>query len=115
MRFWSGDSRGRWEGETLVVDTTNFSDRNPFHGSSAGLHLIERFMRVDRDTVMYEYAVEDPATWVRPWTAQIPLTSIEGPIFEFACHEGNLGLANTLSAARAAEKAAEDSAKKDPK
>jgi hypothetical protein len=116
MRFWSGDSRGHWEGETLVVDTTNFNDRAPFHGSSEKLHLIERFKRIDPDTVMYEFTVDDPATWIRPWTAQIPLTSIPGPIFEFACHEGNLGLANTLSAARAAEKKAEeDAVKKEPK
>ena len=116
MRFWSGDSRGHWESETLVVDTANFTDRTPFHGSSASLHLVERFTRIDPDTVMYEFTVEDASTWVRPWTAQIPLTSIPGPIFEFACHEGNLGLANTLSAARAAEKkAAEDAAKKEPR
>jgi hypothetical protein len=115
MRFWSGDSRGRWEGETLVVDTTNFTDRTPFHGSSASLHLVERFTRIDPDNVIYGFTAEDPATWVRPWTAQIPLTSIAGPIFEFACHEGNLGMANTLSAARAAEKAAEDAAKKERK
>jgi hypothetical protein len=73
---------------------------------------VERFTRVDSDTILYEFTAEDPATWVRPWTAQIPLTRIEGPIFEFACHEGNLGLANTLSGARAMEKAAEESAKK---
>jgi hypothetical protein len=106
IRQWSGDSRGRWEGETLVVDTTNFTDRTSFRGSTGNLHLTERFTRVDANSMIYEFTAEDPATWVRPWTAQIALTRIDGPIFEFACHEGNLGIANTLSAARAAEKAA---------
>jgi len=103
IRLWSGDSRGHWEGKTLVVDTTNFSDKTAFRGSTAGLHLVERFTRVDRDTIVYEFTAEDPATWTRPWTAQIALTAIEGPIFEFACHEGNQGVANTLRGARAAE------------
>jgi hypothetical protein len=104
IRLWSGDSRGHWEGDTLVVDTTNFTDKTAFRGSTAGLHLVERFTRLDKDTMVYEFTAEDPATWVRPWTAQIQLARIEGPIFEFACHEGNLGIANTLSGARAAEK-----------
>jgi hypothetical protein len=112
IRQWMGDSRGHWEGDTLVVDTTNFTDKTAFRGSTAGLQLVERFTRVDSDTILYEFTAEDPATWVRPWTAQIPLTRTEGPIFEFACHEGNLGLANTLSGARAMEKAAEEAARK---
>jgi hypothetical protein len=112
IRQWLGDSRGHWEGETLVVDTTNFTDKTAFRGSTENLHLVERFARVDRDTLLYEFTADDPATWVRPWTAQLLLTSIEGPIFEYACHEGNLGMANTLSAARAAEKAAEEAAAK---
>ena len=103
IRQWSGDSRGRWEADTLVVDTTNFTDKTSFRGSTAGLHLTERFTRVDRDTILYEFTADDPATWTRPWTAQITLAAIQGPIFEFACHEGNLGIANTLSGARAAE------------
>jgi len=107
IRQWMGDPRGHWEGDTLVVDTTNFTDKTSFHGSTANLHLIERFTRVDRDTIVYEFTADDPATWVRPWTAQITLAQIDGPLFEFACHEGNLGIANTLSGARAAEKAAE--------
>ena len=115
IRQWAGDSRGRWEGDTLVVDTANFSDKTSFRGSTAGLHLVERFTRIDKDTIIYEFTAEDPATWVRPWTAQITLTAIEGPIFEFACHEGNLGIVNTLSGARAAEKEAATSAKKEPK
>jgi len=115
IRQWLGDSRGHWEGETLVVDTTNFTDKTAFHGSTASFHLVERFTRIDKDTLVYEFTAEDPATWVRPWTAQIRLTQIEGPIFEFACHEGNLGIANTLSGARALEKAAEEAAKKESK
>jgi len=106
IRLWSGDSRGHWEGQTLVVDTTNFTDKTAFHNSTSNLHLVERFTRVDADTIVYEFTAEDPATWVRPWTAQIQLTRIDGPIFEFACHEGNRGMANTLAGARAAEKEA---------
>ena len=104
VRQWYGDSRGRWDGDTLVVDTTNFSDKTAFRGSTAGLHLVERFRRIDKDTMVYEFTAEDPATWTRPWTAQIQLVRIEGPLFEFACHEGNQGVANTLSGARAAER-----------
>ncbi|HLJ46176.1 MAG TPA: hypothetical protein VKU01_09220 [Bryobacteraceae bacterium] len=103
VRQWYGDSRGHWEGDTLVVDTTNFTDKTAFRGSTANLHLIERFRRIDKDTIVYEFTAEDPATWTRPWTAQIQLVRIEGPLFEFACHEGNQGVANTLSGARAAE------------
>ena len=112
IRQWMGDSRGHWEGDTLVVDTTNFTDRTAFRGSSENLHVIERFRRVDEDTIIYQFTVEDPSTWDRPWTAELLITRIQGPIYEFACHEGNYGLANTLSGARAQEKAAEEAAKK---
>jgi hypothetical protein len=112
IRQWMGDSRGHWEDKTLVVDTTNFTDKTAFRGSTAGLHLVERFTRIDDETLVYEFTAEDPATWVRPWTAQIRLARIAGPIFEFACHEGNLGIANTLSGARALEKAAAEAARK---
>jgi len=105
IRQWFGDSRGHWEGDTLVVDTTNFTDKNPFHGSSKDLHLIEKFRRLDAHTMLYEFTADDPSTWARPWTAQMTWTTVEGPLFEFACHEGNLGLPNTLSGARAAERA----------
>ena len=115
IRLWMGDSRGHWEGQTLVVETTNFSDKTSFHGSTAGLHVVERFTLLDRDTIVYRFTVEDPATWVRPWTAELRLARIEGQIFEFACHEGNLGLPNTLSGARAKEKAAEEAARKGSK
>jgi hypothetical protein len=107
IRQWLGDSRGHWDGDTLVVDTTNFTDRTAFNGSTENLHVVERFQRIDQDTILYEFMVEDPATWAKPWTAQIPLTRIDGPIFEFACHEGNLGMPNTLSGARAADEAAQ--------
>ena len=105
IRQYLGDSRGHWEGDTLVVDTTNFTDKTSFMGSSQSLHIVERFTRIDEDTILYEYTVDDPSTWTRPWTAQQPLTKIAGPIFEYACHEGNLGMPNTLSGARAAEAA----------
>jgi hypothetical protein len=101
---WRGDSRGHWEGDTLVVDVTNFNDRNPFRGSGDKLHVVERFTRVDADTILYRFTVEDPETWDKPWTAEIAMTRTAGPIYEFACHEGNYGLANTLNGARVAER-----------
>lgn len=106
VRQWNGDSRGRWEGQTLIVETTNFSEKSNFRGSGANLHLVERFTRVDADTVAYQFTVEDATTWTRPWTALIPLKKSEGPIFEYACHEGNYALPNILRAARVTEKTA---------
>ncbi len=111
IRLWMGDSRGRWEGNTLVVDTTNFTARTNFSGSSENLHVIERFTRIDADTILYQFRLEDPATWARPWSAELAFTRIEGPIYEFACHEGNYGMANILRGARAQEQAAEEAAK----
>ncbi len=105
IRQYLGDSRGHWDGDTLVVDTTNFTGQTSFMGSTRNLHVVERFTRIDEDTILYEYTVDDPSTWTRSWTAQQPLTKIAGPIFEYACHEGNLGLPNTLSGARASEAA----------
>jgi len=104
IRQWMGDSRGHWEGDTLVVDTTNFTDKTAFRGSSENLHVVERFRRVDADTVLYGFTVDDPSTWTHSWSAEIPMTKIQGPIFEYACHEGNYGMANNLSGARAEEK-----------
>jgi hypothetical protein len=104
VRQWMGDSRGHWEGDTLVVDTTNFTDKTAFRGSSQNLHVVERFRRVDADTVLYQFTVDDPATWTHSWSAEIPMTKIQGPIYEYACHEGNYGMANNLSGARAEEK-----------
>jgi hypothetical protein len=106
IRSWMGDSRGRWEGNTLVVETTNFIDRAQFRGAGQNMHLVERFTRTGPDTLSYEFTVTDPTTFTRPWTAQVPLISSTGPIFEWACHEHNYGLANILSAARAEERAA---------
>ena len=96
IRQWPGVSRGRWEGETLVVDTTNFTHKTHFEGSSEALHVVERFTRVDADTILYEFTVEDPTSWTRPWSAEIPMKRADGPLFEWACHEGNHDLPNML-------------------
>jgi hypothetical protein len=106
MRFWMGDSRGHWEGDTLVVDVTNFAPETNFRGSRENLHLVERFTRVDAETLLYEFTVEDPSTFTRPWTAAIPAKANPDPIFEYACNEGNRALAGILSGARAEERAA---------
>jgi hypothetical protein len=103
---WLGDSRGHWEGNTLIVDTTNFTDKTAFRGSGENLHLIERFTRTDADTIRYEFTVEDPTTFARPWTAEIPMRKTQGPIFEYACTEGNYALADILAGARADERKA---------
>jgi hypothetical protein len=107
IRQWVGESRGRWEGDTLVVDTTNFLRETNFRDSSANLHLVERFRRVDADTLLYEFTVDDPTTWTKPWTASVPMTKSAEPMYEYACHEGNYGLTGILAGARAREKAAE--------
>jgi hypothetical protein len=103
IRLWMGSSRGRWDGDSLIVDTTNFRPA-VFRGASGALHLIERFKRVDADTLLYEFTVDDPVTWTRPWTVQFPMTRNREPIFEYACHEGNYSLPNILAGARAAER-----------
>lgn len=105
IREWMGDGRGHWEGETLVVDTTNFSEQSNFRGAGANLHLIERFTRVGPDEIRYEFTVDDPTTFTKPWKAEIPMTKAEGPIFEYACQEGNYALADILRGARAEEAA----------
>ncbi len=121
LKQWVGVSRGRWEGDTLVVETTNFNGRNPIGGgrgagaagSSEHVKVTERFTRTSDDQIEYRYTVEDPHTWTRPWTALNYLQKTNGPIFEFACHESNYGVANILAGARADEKrAAEAAAKK---
>lgn len=104
IRHWLGDSRGRWEGQTLVVDTTNFNDQQIFRGATRNLRLVERFTRLDADTILYRLTVTDPATFARPWTVENGLWKSDAMIYESDCHEGNYGLANILSAARAAEK-----------
>jgi hypothetical protein len=111
VRTWGGDSQGRWEGDTLVVETTNFNGRNPFQRvGSEKMKLTERFKRLDEKTLLYEFTVDDPV-WTKPWTVQVPWAKSEGPLFEYACHEGNYGMYNILSGARAAEKAAAEAAK----
>jgi hypothetical protein len=114
---WMGDSRGHWQGSTLVVETTNFSEKNSFSGSLAApgafgetYRLTERFTRVDEETLLYEFTVEDPTWWTRAWTAVIPMKKGQA-IIEYACHEGNRGMSGMLSGARAQERAAEEASK----
>ena len=107
IRMWMGSSRGHWQGDTLVVESSNFRPL-VFRGASDRLKLTERFTRVDRETLVYEFTVTDPLTWVKPWTAQFPMTRMDEPVFEYACHEGNYSLPNILKGARSAE--ARDSA-----
>jgi len=106
MRKWLGDSVGHWENNTLVVDTTNFTGKTRFRGSDENLHLIERFTRTRPDTILYEFTVDDPTAFVAAWKAEIPMKRAAGPMYEFACHEGNFALARMLSIARQAEKSA---------
>ncbi len=107
IRQWQGDSVGRWEGNTLVIDTTNFTGLTAnFRGSGEKLHLVERLTRVSDETVVYQFTVEDPTTWAKPWTAEIPMTKTEGPVYEWACHEGNTMISSILRGARVAEKEA---------
>jgi hypothetical protein len=105
IRQWMGDSVGHWEGNTLVVDTTNFTDLNPFEGAQ-NLHVVERLTRVDADTILYQFTVEDPGMWTKPWSGEVPISKIQGQLYEYACHEANYGLANTLRGARVAEEEA---------
>jgi hypothetical protein len=106
IRKWTGDSVGHWEGDTLVVDTTNFTGKTRFRGSDENLHVIERFRRVAPDTIQYRFTIDDPTTFTKSWTAELPLAAIPGPIYEYACHEGNYALMDILSGARAEEKKA---------
>ncbi len=119
VRQWMGDSRGRWEGDTLVVESTNFNDKangrqelghtqggGTVFGGDENLRLIERFTRVSADTIDYEFTVVDPTVWEAPWTASLPMTALDGPLFEYACHEGNYALENILTGARVAEQTA---------
>ena len=109
---WMGDSRGRWEGDTLVVDTTNFYNKNSFterYGATAAMTLVERFTRVDAETLVYEFTVEDPATWTAPWTVEVPMLRSDDQVWEYACHEGNYGMDGILAGHRAEERdAAQD-------
>ena len=104
IRFLTGDSIGRWEGDTLVVDTTNFSSHGGFRGASPNLHLVEKFTRLDRHALRYEFTVDDPATWTKNWTASIPMVRTDELMFEYACHEANYALEGVLKGARYQEK-----------
>jgi len=104
IRRWQGDPRGRWDGQTLVVDTTNFTDKTNFRGADQNLHLVERFTRVDAKTLLYEYTVDDPTAFTRSWTVSLPMTKTDDRVFEYACHEGNYALGNILRGARVQEK-----------
>ena len=120
VRQWLGDSRAHWEGNTLVVETTNFNDkvqrrRGSFplvvFGGDEQLRLVERFTRIDADTIDYRFTVTDPTVWEGPWTAAIPMTVLDGSLYEYACHEGNYAVPNALAGSRAEEKAADQTAK----
>ena len=104
IRQWLGDSRGHWEGDTLVVDTTNFTGKSRFRGADENLHLTERFTRVSPDVIQYEFTVDDPTAFTKPWTARIPFNKTTERVYEYACHEGNYALTDILAGARAAEK-----------
>ena len=104
IRTWNGDSRGRWEGKTLVVDTTNFSPKSSFMGAAENLYLVERFTRADADTLDYEVTIDDATTWTKPWTVLVRLKQTKDKLYEFACHEGNLPMMGTLAGARSQDK-----------
>lgn len=104
IRQWPGDSRGRWEGDTLVVETVNFNDKVTFNGANVGLRVEERFTRLDDETIRYQFTVDDPTTWVQPWSAEFPLMKRDGPLYEYACHEGNYDIRHILEVARNIER-----------
>jgi hypothetical protein len=108
LRQWAGDSRGRWEGDTLVVETINFLRETSLPGSTEDTKLVERFTRVAADTIKYEFTVADPNSYTRPWTAVMPLTKTHGPLYEYACHEGNYAMTGILQGARAKDRAEAD-------
>ena len=115
IRQWRGDARGRWDGDTLVVESTNFSDKTSFRGSGKYMRLIERFTRVGPERLLYEYTIDDPESFTKPWSAAIPMKKTDEPMFEYACHEGNYSMVTMLEGARAADKAAEEAAKEESK
>jgi hypothetical protein len=106
IQLWLGDSRGHWEGDTLVVDTANYKPESFMAASSEKLHVIERFTRTGPDSLKYEITINDPGTWTKPWSLMIPLKRSPDSIFEYACNEGNIGLTGILAGARAEEQAA---------
>jgi hypothetical protein len=103
IRKWLGDSIGKWEGDTLVVDTTNFNDKTLFQGSGDKLHVIERFQRVDASTILYKVTIDDPSTFTKQWTMEFPFVATPGPVYEYACHEGNYAMTDILGGARKAD------------
>jgi hypothetical protein len=105
VRQWMGDSIGHWEGDTLVVDTINFTDKTHFRGSDQNLHVVERFTRTSADTLRYQFTIDDPTAFTKPWSGEIAMSRSSAPIYEYACHEGNYSLESMLAAARAQEKA----------
>ena len=105
IRQWLGDSVGHWEDNTLVIDTTNFTELTPFPGAQ-NLHVVERITRTADDTLLYQFTVEDPAYWTRPWSGEVLIKKMKGQLYEYACHEANYGLENTLRGARVADEAA---------
>jgi hypothetical protein len=104
IRLWLGDSIGHWDGDTLVVETTNFTDKTRFRGSSENLKVTERFTREDDHTLLYRFTIDDPATWTKPWTGEYSWPVSSGPIYEYACHEGNYAMKDILKGARLREK-----------
>ncbi len=104
VRQWKGDSRGRWEGDTLVVETRNFTDKTSFRGSGPDMRLTERFTRIDADRLAYEYTVDDPASFAQPWSVRVVMQRSDSPMYEYACHEGNYGMENLLVSARARDR-----------
>ncbi len=106
VRQWLGDSIGHWEGETLVVDTTNFTDKTRFRGASENLHVVERFKRVDANTILYRATIDDPSTFTKQWTMEYPFRAAAGPVFEYACHEGNYAMPDILGGARKSDSGA---------
>ncbi len=110
VREWIGDPRGHWEGDTLVVDSTNFTGETRIRGADESLHLIERFTRTGPDTLLYQFTVDDPTAFTKPWSGEIPMTKTEGPLYEYACHEGNIGMKDIIAAAKAEEKKAAEQA-----
>ncbi len=116
VREWTGDPRGHWEGDTLVVDSRNFQGETRLRGADDNLHLIEKFTRTGPDTLLYQFTVDDPTAFTKPWSGEIPLSAEQGPLYEYACHEGNIGMKDIIVAAKAAEaKAAEQSGAQKPK
>ena len=103
IRGYRGDSRGRWEGDTMVVETTNYSEKTAWRGASENLKVTERFTLTDKDSIRYQFTVDDPSTWSRPWSGEYTMHRIDGPLFEYACHEGNYGIGIILRGARQAE------------